>query len=92
MPIVVNLSVMMAKRKIRMKELSARVGIHPVNLGVLKRGKTKGIQFKTLAAICNALECQPGDLLENVDEETYNKLFRVSDGTNQSTSLVEKEE
>jgi putative transcriptional regulator len=82
MPIVVNISVMMSKRKVNLKDLSARVGMHPAYLSVLKCGKTKGIQFKTLEAICNALECQPGDLLENVDVETYNKLFRRSEKIN----------
>jgi putative transcriptional regulator len=66
MAIVVNLDVMMAKRKMRLKELAAEVGISPVNLSILKQGKVKAIRFSTLEAICLALDCQPGDILEHV--------------------------
>lgn len=63
MPIVVNLDVMLAKRKMRSKELAARIGITEQNVSLLKSGKVKGIRFETLAKICDVLECQPGDLL-----------------------------
>lgn len=64
MPIIVNLDVMMAKRKVSLNELSERVGITLSNLSILKTGKAKAIRFSTLEAICEALECQPGDILE----------------------------
>ncbi len=69
MQIVVNLDVMMARRKMSLNELSRRVGISNVNLSVLKTGKAKGVRFDTLAAICKALDCQPGDILEYADTE-----------------------
>jgi putative transcriptional regulator len=62
--IVVNLDVMLAKRKMRSKELAERIGITEPNLSLLKSGKVKGVRFETLEKICAALECQPGDLLE----------------------------
>lgn len=64
MPIIVNLDVMLAKRKMQLKELSEIVEISSVNLSILKQGKGKAIRFTTLEAICKALDCQPGDLLE----------------------------
>jgi len=64
MNIVVNLDVMLAKRKMSMTELSEKVGITLANLSILKTGKAKAIRFSTLSAICEALNCQPGDLLE----------------------------
>jgi len=64
MPIIVRLDVMLAKRKIRSNALAAAIGITEANLSLLKSGKVKGIRFETLAAICEALDCQPGDLLE----------------------------
>jgi putative transcriptional regulator len=67
MPIVVNLDVMMAKRKISLNELSERVGLTLSNLSILKTGKAKAIRFSTLCAICKALDCQPGDILEYID-------------------------
>ncbi|WP_066189885.1 helix-turn-helix domain-containing protein [Gracilibacillus timonensis] len=69
MPIVVNIDVMLAKRKMSVTELSERVGITMANLSVLKNGKAKAIRFSTLEAICKALACQPGDILEYQDEE-----------------------
>lgn len=69
MPIVVNLDVMMAKRKISLNELSERVGLTLSNLSILKTGKAKAIRFSTLEAICKALGCQPGEILEYVDDE-----------------------
>ena len=64
MPIVVNLDVMMAKRKMSLNELSERVELTLSNLSILKTGKAKAIRFSTLEAICKALDCQPGDILE----------------------------
>ncbi len=64
MPIVVRLDVMMARRKMRAKELARRVGITEANLSLLKSGKVRGLRFSTLEAICQHLECQPGDLLD----------------------------
>lgn len=64
MPIIVNLDVMMAKRKISSSELSEKIGITMANLSILKTGKGKAIRFSTLEAICKALNCQPGDILE----------------------------
>lgn len=64
MPIIVNLDVMLAKRKMRLNELSELVGITPVNLSNLKTGKARAIRFSTLEAICAALDCQPADILE----------------------------
>ena len=69
MPIIVNLDVMMAKRKISLNELSARVNLTLSNLSILKTGKAKAIRFSTLDAICKALDCQPGDILEYVYDE-----------------------
>jgi putative transcriptional regulator len=68
MPIIVRLDVMLARRKMRSRELAERIGITEQNLSLLKSGKVKGIRFETLAAICDALDCQPGDLLEAVAE------------------------
>lgn len=69
MPIIVNLDVMMAKRKISLNELSERVDLTLSNLSILKTGKARAIRFSTLEAICNALDCQPGDILEYVNDE-----------------------
>lgn len=66
MPIIVNLDVMMAKRKMSLNELSERVDLTLSNLSILKTGKAKAIRFNTLDAICKALDCQPGDILEYV--------------------------
>ena len=68
MPIVVNLDVMMAKRKMSLNELSQKVDLTLSNLSILKTGKAKAIRFSTLAAICEALNCQPGDILAYVEE------------------------
>lgn len=62
--IVVNVDVMLARRKMSSGELAQKVGISAANLSILKTGKAKGVKFSTLNAICNALECQPGDILE----------------------------
>lgn len=69
MPIVVRLDVMLARRKMRSRELAARVGITEANLSLLKSGKVKGMRFETLERICCALDCQPGDLLEYVPDD-----------------------
>lgn len=70
MPIIVNLDVMMAKRKISLNDLSERVQLTVSNLSILKTGKAKAVRFSTLEAICKALDCQPGDILEFVDEDS----------------------
>ena len=76
MQIIVNLDVMMAKRKISSGELAERVGITPANLSILKTGKAKAVRFSTLMALCHELKCQPGDLLEFRDdgEEMENRI------------------
>ena len=71
MPIVVHLDVMLARRKMRSKELAERVGITEQNISLLKSGKVRGVRFDTLGKICEVLDCQPGDLLE----------YRRDDGT-----------
>jgi putative transcriptional regulator len=68
MPIIVNLDVMLARRKMRSKDLAEKIGITDANLSILKTGKAKAIRFATLEAICQVLDCQPGDLLEYVPE------------------------
>lgn len=70
MAIVVNLDVMMAKRKMSLNELSERVGVSLSNLSILKTGKAKAVRFTTLEAVCKALECQPGDILEFREDES----------------------
>ena len=69
MPIVVNLDVMMAKRKMSLNELASRVDLTLANLSILKNNKAKAVRFSTLEAICKALDCQPGDILEFVEGE-----------------------
>ncbi len=71
MAIIVNLDVMMAKRKMSLNQLSETVSISLANLSKLKTGKVKAIRFSTLNAVCEALDCQPGDLLEHSKEEEY---------------------
>lgn len=68
MSIVINLDVIMAKRKVSSQELAAKIGISQANLSILKTGKAKAIRFSTLEAICKALDCQPGDMLEFKNE------------------------
>lgn len=68
MPINVTLDVMLARRKMKSKDLAERIGITEQNLSLLKSGKVKGVRFETLAAICHELDCQPGDLLEFLPE------------------------
>jgi len=69
MAIIVNLDIMLAKRKLTSLELAQRVGMTPANLSILKTGKAKAIRFATLEAICRELQCQPGDLLEFTEED-----------------------
>ena len=69
MPIIVNLDVMMAKRKISLSELAERIDLTPANLSILKTGKAKAVRFSTLEAICRELDCQPGDILEFRNKE-----------------------
>ncbi len=69
MAIIVNLDVMMAKRKISLKDLAEKIDLTNANLSILKTGKAKAIRFTTLNEICKALECQPGDILEYVEDE-----------------------
>ena len=68
MPITINLDMMLVKRKMQLKELSEIVGVSVVNLSILKQGKVRAIRFTTLEAICEALDCQPGDILEYVSQ------------------------
>lgn len=70
MPIIVNLDVMLARRKMRSKELAEQIGITEQNVSLLKSGKVKGVRFDTLARICEVLDCQPGDILEYRDDAT----------------------
>jgi putative transcriptional regulator len=70
MAIIINLDVMLAKRKMRSNELAEKVGITTANLSILKTGKAKAIRFSTLEAICEVLQCQPGDIMEYVEEKS----------------------
>jgi putative transcriptional regulator len=69
MPIIINVDVMLAKRKMRSIELAERIGITTTNLSILKTGKAKAVRFSTLEAICEVLQCQPGDIMEFVKDE-----------------------
>lgn len=73
MSIIINLDVMLAKRKMSVTELSERVGITMANLSILKNGKAKAVRFSTLEAICKALDCQPGDILEYREDESQSE-------------------
>ena len=77
MRIIVNIDVMMAKRKISAGELADRIGITPANLSILKNSKAKAIRFSTLMALCHELDCQPGDLLEFRDDGTEEDDERI---------------
>lgn len=70
MAIIVNLDVVLAQRKMKVKELAEEIGLSVVNLSILKQSKAKAIRFSTLEAICKALDCQPGEILEYVPDET----------------------
>ena len=76
MPIVVNLDIMMATRKMSLNELSSKVGLSATNLSLLKTGKGRAVRFSTLQKLCDVLECQPGDLLKSITDEEYEKLYR----------------
>jgi len=74
MPIQVSLNVVMARRRMRSKDLARAVGITEANLSLLKSGRVRGVRFSTLEALCRALDCQPGDLLEYLPEESADAL------------------
>jgi len=78
MPIVVNLDVMLARRKMRSKELAERIGITEQNVSLLKSGKVKGVRFDTLERICAVLACQPGDILEYRSDADDNRVRKAS--------------
>ena len=69
MPIIINIDVMLARRKMSSGELAEKIGISPANLSILKTGKAKAIRFSTLASLCGALDCQPADLLEYTPDD-----------------------
>ena len=75
MPIVINLDVMLAKRKMSLTELSSRLGLTMTNLSLIKTGKVKAFRMQTLDDICRELDCKPGDILDYVSEEEYRKLY-----------------
>ena len=77
MPIIVNLDVVLAQRKMRLNDLAEAVGITPQNLSVLKTGKARAIRFSTLEAICETLECQPGEILEFRPETAEKEICRA---------------
>jgi putative transcriptional regulator len=78
MPVLVTLDLMLATRKMTLTELSAEVGTTIANLSILKTGKAKGVSFNVLGRICDILDCQPGDLLQNISAEEYKKLYRLN--------------
>ncbi|MET4198778.1 helix-turn-helix transcriptional regulator [Bradyrhizobium sp. LA6.12] len=80
MPIIVNLDVMLARRKIRSRELAARIELTEANVSLLKSGKVRGIRFDTLERICAVLDCQPGDILEYVPDAADDALERRGAG------------
>lgn len=75
MPIVINLDVMLAKRKMSLTELSSRLGLTMTNLSLIKTGKVKAFRMQTLDDICRELDCKPGDILDYVSEEEYKRLY-----------------
>ena len=75
MAIIINIDVMLAKRKMSVTELAEKVGITMANISVLKNGKAKAIRFSTLEAVCKTLDCQPGDVLEYKSDENKNPIF-----------------
>lgn len=77
MPIIVNLDVMLARRKVRSNELARAIGITESNLSLLKSGKVKGIRFSTLSAICRYLDCKPGDILDFVEGDEADEVDQV---------------
>ena len=89
MPIIVNLDVMLARRKMSLSQLSQQVDVTIANLSVLKTNKAKAVRFTTLEAICRALDCQPGDLLEYVEEQAV-ILFLLKKKKNQKENFCGK--
>ena len=89
MPIIVNLDVMMAKRKMSLNELSEKVDLTLSNLSILKTGKAKAIRFSTLEAICKALSCQPGDILEYVNDEKEQRTLTNGFGSQEIDATKE---
>ncbi|MGN0054874.1 MAG: helix-turn-helix domain-containing protein [Atopobiaceae bacterium] len=81
MPIVMRLDRMMAERKVSSNDLAKKIGISPVNLSRIKTGKIKGIRFTTLEALCQALRCKPGDLIDYLSEEESEKSMELGDVT-----------
>jgi putative transcriptional regulator len=79
MPIVVNLDMMLAKRKMQLTELAQLLDITLPNMSILKSGKARAIRFSTLDKICEILDCKPGDILDRLSEEEYKKLYRIID-------------
>jgi putative transcriptional regulator len=77
-PIIVNLDVMLAKRKMRSKELAERIGITEQNVSLLKSGKVRGVRFETLEKICDALDCQPADILEYRRDDADDSVPSIS--------------
>jgi putative transcriptional regulator len=78
MTIVVQLDIMLARRKVKSKDLAEHVGITEANMSLLKQGKVKGIRFETLEKICNFLDCQPGDLLVDVRRSEHRKTMEIA--------------
>ena len=81
MPVIVELDVVLAKRKVRSRELARAIGMSEVNLSLLKSGKVKGIRFTTIAAICHYLECEPGDILKYIRDDEDATLAPRDSGT-----------
>jgi putative transcriptional regulator len=81
MPLIIELDVMLARRKMRLNDLAAKVGITPQNLSVLKTGRAKAIRFSTLEKICSALDCQPGDILVFTEDKAKGGNFQTATST-----------
>ena len=88
MPIAVDIDVMLARRKMSVGELADRVGITPANLAVLKNGRAKAVRFATLAALCEVLKCQPGDLLRWQAEEVADEMASAATSVRRSGELT----
>ncbi|GIG23550.1 transcriptional regulator [Cellulomonas chitinilytica] len=89
MPIVVDIDVMLARRKMSVGDLADRIGITPANLAVLKNGRAKAVRFTTLEALCDALDCQPGDLLRHEPDGTASGAVPTSSAPERSASPLE---
>ena len=92
MPITINLDVMLAKRKMRLGELSEQVGVSATNLSILKTGKAKAVRFTTLEAICKALNCQPGDILEYVPDASEKERGRAAKGSDNGANFAKRDD